>query len=84
MYVFPLSQLFRTIANLSGCSAAPNRPDGQAFPLHAFLSLSYRLIPTSSAPSDIPFVHSVVCEIFLQATFTIKITKGARKFGEIF
>ena len=39
--------------------AALRRPAGQAFPLHASLRLSYRPIPTSSAPSDIPFVHSI-------------------------
>ena len=39
--------------------AALRRPAGQAFPLHASLRLSYRPIPTSSAPSDIPHVHSI-------------------------
>ena len=39
--------------------AALRRPAGQAFSLRASLRLSYRPIPTSSAPSDIPFVHNI-------------------------
>jgi len=39
--------------------AALRRPSGQAFPLRASLRLSYLPIPTSSAPSDIPFVHTI-------------------------
>ena len=59
MPLSPLSQLFCIIASSSSHPAALIDLTARHFPLHTSLRLSYRPIPSSSAPSDIPLVHNI-------------------------